>query len=111
LGSSDEAAIAHAIGDKVEAAYRRSDRFDRRCRLMDTWAGRSDDTRWDDCCGYLEGPSGTRFRGMGHPAPGEALAVFVGGHLTVAFNAFESHTCRSSLAQAETDVGVELRST
>ncbi len=39
LGSSDEAALAHTIGDKVEAAYRRCDLFDKRCRLMDAWAG------------------------------------------------------------------------
>ncbi len=33
-----EAALAHAIGDKVEAAYRRSDLFDRRRALMGRWA-------------------------------------------------------------------------
>ena len=32
-------ALAHAIGDKVEAAYRRGDLFDKRKRLMDAWAG------------------------------------------------------------------------
>jgi len=32
-----EAALAHAIEDKVEAAYRRSDLFDKRRRLMDAW--------------------------------------------------------------------------
>jgi hypothetical protein len=32
-------ALAHAVGDKVEAAYRRGDLFDRRRRLMDAWAG------------------------------------------------------------------------
>lgn len=31
-------ALAHAIGDKVEAAYRRGDLFDKRRRLMDDWA-------------------------------------------------------------------------
>lgn len=40
-----EAALAHAIGDKVEAAYRRGDLFDKRRKLMDAWAG------------YLETPS------------------------------------------------------
>jgi integrase len=33
-----EAALAHAVGDKVEAAYRRSDLFEKRRRLMDAWA-------------------------------------------------------------------------
>jgi integrase len=33
-----EMALAHAVGDKVEAAYRRGDLFDKRRRLMDTWA-------------------------------------------------------------------------
>ncbi|MDR3453810.1 MAG: integrase arm-type DNA-binding domain-containing protein [Rhodoferax sp.] len=33
-----EMALAHAIGDKVEAAYRRGDLFDKRCRLMADWA-------------------------------------------------------------------------
>jgi integrase len=33
-----EQALAHAIGNKVEAAYRRSDLFEKRRRLMDQWA-------------------------------------------------------------------------
>jgi integrase len=33
-----EQALAHTIGDKVEAAYRRGDLFDKRRRLMDAWA-------------------------------------------------------------------------
>lgn len=33
-----EAALAHTIGDKVEAAYRRSDALERRRELMDAWA-------------------------------------------------------------------------
>ena len=33
-----EAALAHAIGNKVEAAYRRGDLFDKRRNLMDAWA-------------------------------------------------------------------------
>lgn len=32
-----EMALAHAVGDKVEAAYRRGDLFDKRRRLMDEW--------------------------------------------------------------------------
>lgn len=34
-----EMALAHAVGDKVEAAYRRGDLFEKRRRLMDDWAG------------------------------------------------------------------------
>ena len=33
-----EAALAHVIQNKVEAAYARSDVFERRRRLMDDWA-------------------------------------------------------------------------
>jgi len=33
-----EMALAHAIGNKVEAAYRRGDLFDKRRRLMGAWA-------------------------------------------------------------------------
>jgi integrase len=32
-------ALAHAVGDKVEAAYRRGDLFDKRRELMDAWSG------------------------------------------------------------------------
>jgi hypothetical protein len=33
-----EAALAHVVGDKVEAAYRRGDLFEKRRRLMGAWA-------------------------------------------------------------------------
>jgi integrase len=33
-----EMALAHVVGSKVEAAYRRGDLFDKRRRLMDAWA-------------------------------------------------------------------------
>jgi integrase len=33
-----EMALAHAVGNAVEAAYRRGDLFDKRRRLMDSWA-------------------------------------------------------------------------
>jgi integrase len=33
-----EAALAHVVGDKTEAAYARGDMFDKRRRLMDEWA-------------------------------------------------------------------------
>jgi integrase len=33
-----EMALAHAVGDKVEAAYRRGDLFAKRVRLMNDWA-------------------------------------------------------------------------
>jgi integrase len=34
-----EAALAHAIGDKTEAAYRRGDALEKRRKLMEAWAG------------------------------------------------------------------------
>lgn len=34
-----EQALAHALSDKVEAAYRRGDLFDKRRKLMDAWGG------------------------------------------------------------------------
>lgn len=37
-GEVSEMALAHAVGDKVEAAYRRGDLFDKRRLLMDEWA-------------------------------------------------------------------------
>ena len=33
-----EMALAHTIGDKVEAAYRRGDLFEKRIKMMDDWA-------------------------------------------------------------------------
>jgi integrase len=33
-----EMALAHTVGNKVEAAYRRGDLFDKRRKLMDAWA-------------------------------------------------------------------------
>ena len=33
-----EAALAHMVRNQVEAAYRRTDLFERRRRLMDDWA-------------------------------------------------------------------------
>ena len=33
-----EMALAHTVSDKVEAAYRRGDMFDKRRKLMDAWA-------------------------------------------------------------------------
>ena len=34
-----EAALAHTIKDKAEAAYARSDVFDKRRKMMEAWAG------------------------------------------------------------------------
>jgi len=31
-------ALAHTVSDKVEAAYRRGDLFEKRKRIMDDWA-------------------------------------------------------------------------
>jgi integrase len=36
--SVSEAALAHVVGDKTEAAYRRGDLFQKRQRLMDDWS-------------------------------------------------------------------------
>ena len=40
-----EMALAHAIGDKVEAAYRRGDLFNKRVKMMSAWA---------DYCGRVQ---------------------------------------------------------
>jgi integrase len=37
-GELSEAALAHVVGDKVEAAYRRGDLFDKRRDMMAAWA-------------------------------------------------------------------------
>ena len=37
-GTVAEAALAHVVGDKVEAAYRRGDLFEKRRKLMAAWA-------------------------------------------------------------------------
>ena len=34
-----ETALAHAVENKVEAAYRRGDLFEKRRKLMEAWAG------------------------------------------------------------------------
>ena len=44
-----EAALAHVVQNKVEAAYARSDLFDRRRRLMNDWAANLD--------GHADGPA------------------------------------------------------
>ena len=41
-----EAPLAHVVQNKIEVAYARSDRFERRRQLMDDW------------CAYLEGTRG-----------------------------------------------------
>ena len=37
-GEVCEAALAHSVANKVEAAYRRGDLFDKRRKLMEAWA-------------------------------------------------------------------------
>src|SRR5215475_4560985 len=44
-----EMALAHAIPDAVEAAYRRGDLFEKRRKLMDAWAA---------CCAKIETDAG-----------------------------------------------------
>ena len=39
-----EAALAHAVGDKAEAAYRRSDALEKRRKLMEAWAAYCEQT-------------------------------------------------------------------
>lgn len=53
-----EMALAHAIGDKVEAAYRRGDLFEKRRQLMEAWAS---------CCARPTEPGGSvvQLRGKG----------------------------------------------
>ena len=41
-----EAALAHVVGNQTEAAYARSDLFERRRRLMDEWAAYLSGQRW-----------------------------------------------------------------
>jgi integrase len=53
-----EMALAHAVGNKVEAAYRRGDLFEKRRRLMDDWG---------EYCGIVE------------PERGVVLSLFAGG--------------------------------
>jgi integrase len=38
LGEVAEMALAHVVSNQVEAAYKRTDLFQRRCRMMDEWA-------------------------------------------------------------------------
>lgn len=54
-----EAALAHAVGNKVEAAYRRSDLFEKRMRMMQDWA---------DYCAQPSPGSGDVVPLRGHPA-------------------------------------------
>jgi len=59
-GPLSEQALAHVIGDKVEAADRRGDLLDRRRELMKAWA---------EYCGRAPGAGGKvvqmRFAGLG----------------------------------------------
>jgi integrase len=44
-GEIAEAALAHAVPNRVEAAYRRTDFFEKRSRLMDAWGAYCDGGR------------------------------------------------------------------
>jgi integrase len=71
-----EMALAHAIGDKVEAAYRRGDLFEKRRQMMADWAafcGRTADGRWCRSTEELasapdDAPGARRGRRPNHPA-------------------------------------------
>ncbi len=52
-----EAAPAHIVQNKVEAAYARSDLFERRCRLMDDWAAYLERNRGPQGCSADEARS------------------------------------------------------
>jgi integrase len=49
-----EAALAHAVGDKVEAAYRRGDVFEKRRELMQAWADYCDDLAEGGECDVID---------------------------------------------------------
>src|SRR3984893_18620136 len=56
-----EAALAHVVGDKVEAAYRRGDLFEKRRRLMEAWARHCvSDARVDCTVTALKGKKAVR---------------------------------------------------
>ena len=50
-----EMALAHTVGSKVEQAYKRTDFFSKRCRLMEAWAG------------YCETPEHSKVTHFGRP--------------------------------------------
>jgi integrase len=56
-----EAALAHAVANKVEAAYRRGDLFEKRRKLMDAWAL------------YCLTPKAAKIVAFGHKAQGRAI--------------------------------------
>ena len=66
-----EAALAHAVGDDVELAYRRGDALAKRRRLMDAWAKYVD--RGVGGAGNV-----TTFRGAGYGDHGGQNPVAVG---------------------------------
>jgi hypothetical protein len=56
-----EMALAHTVGDKVEAAYRRGDLFEKRRQVMDVWASfataaPSGNVVAPDAAGFRTGP-------------------------------------------------------
>ena len=57
-----EAALAHTLGNKVEAAYRRGDLFEKRARLMEDWARQ--------CGARTERPKGEPRSTAGPPSDG-----------------------------------------
>jgi integrase len=51
-----EAALAHAVGDKAEQAYRRSDALEKRRKLMDAWASYCSSAPADNVVKLFERP-------------------------------------------------------
>jgi integrase len=54
-----EMALAHTVGDKVEAAYRRGDLFEKRRLLMRTWADYCE-AKFDDNIVQLQNANSAR---------------------------------------------------
>lgn len=66
-----EAALAHVVKDRTEAAYFRSDLFELRRKLMDSWAKFATTTP----AKVLRAPGLTRNVSGFHPTPGDAVDV------------------------------------
>jgi len=61
-----EAALAHAVGDKVEAAYRRGDLFEKRRELMEAWGQHCEPT--SSPSRRSKNDASARLRGLTHRA-------------------------------------------
>jgi integrase len=64
-----EAALAHSIGNQVEAAYRRGDLFDKRRKLMDAWAVYCTTSKTGKIVAFRRQPQGRHRNGSQMPGP------------------------------------------